>query len=135
MYGLITNPRRRLSGQKTEVCEVPGCGKAFFHRTDLYRHQRIKHGAGHKRATYRSDRFNPTVSAGRGIEGMQQEAGGTENPTMLISPDMHGSMCMSDTNSNEVTAYPTDLPEATEHSFTNEDTGYQSYPRGDINSS
>ena len=34
---------------KNEVCTEPGCGKRFVRRTDLYRHQRIKHGAQLKR--------------------------------------------------------------------------------------
>ena len=44
-------PRRigTTEEEKKEVCPEAGCGKRFFHRTDLYRHQRIKHGAEPKR--------------------------------------------------------------------------------------
>lgn len=40
---------RRVDGAKNEMCDIPGCHRRFFHRTDMYRHQRLKHGAKHRK--------------------------------------------------------------------------------------
>jgi len=36
--------RPRNSAEKVHACDSPGCGKKFYERCTLFRHQRLKHG-------------------------------------------------------------------------------------------
>lgn len=36
--------RPRFSDEKIHACDSPGCGKSFYERCTLLRHQRLKHG-------------------------------------------------------------------------------------------
>ena len=42
---MFTTKRRPVaSSEKTHVCDIQGCGKAFYQRCTLLRHQTLKHG-------------------------------------------------------------------------------------------
>jgi hypothetical protein len=46
-FDLAQPPRRPRYSFKPFECPEPSCGRKFYHRGDVYRHQRINHGANH----------------------------------------------------------------------------------------
>ena len=46
-FGMMQSARRPRYNEKPYECPEPGCDRMFYHRGDVYRHQRINHGADH----------------------------------------------------------------------------------------